>query len=214
MKPKETSLRTRLLMLMSAFMLPTLAAAAVAIYYIGEQKQQQFELGLRETTRALSHVVDQELSRREAIARTLAESPTLARGDLQAFHLYASRIAPTPDKVIVLADPSGQQVVNTRRVVSDIYFAPIGKQFSFAVHVSVKRDGKTIYYLSYASYASLLQSHFDKQPLPQGWVASIVDSKGVIAARNVQPDKFVGKQLTERTRAQMVASTEAIVESI
>ena len=41
-KPKETSLRTRLLMLMSAFMLPTLAAAAVAIYYIGEQKQQQF----------------------------------------------------------------------------------------------------------------------------------------------------------------------------
>lgn len=233
---KGRSLRARLLLFLSAFLVPTLVAAAAAIYYIGEQKQRQFELGLRETTRALSQVVEQELSRREAIARTLAESPTITRGDLAGFHVYASQIAPTSNRVVVLTDLAGQQVVNTRRpfgsqlphssrprsnpedpdaaLVSDIYFAPIGKQWSFAVHVPVKRDGRTIYRLSYASYASLLQTLFEKQPLPRGWVASIADSKGVVAARNVDAEKWVGKPLSEGTRARMQAGQEAIYESV
>lgn len=79
MEKINQTLRNRLLVLLTAFVVPTPAAAAMAIYYIGEQKQRQFELGLRETT-----------------------------------HLYASQIAPTPDRVVVLAELNGQQFVNTR----------------------------------------------------------------------------------------------------
>jgi signal transduction histidine kinase len=230
------SLRSRLLLLIAAFMLPTLAAAAAAIWYIADQKQQQFELGLREATRALSLVVEQELSRREAIARTLAESPALDRGDFAAFHQYALQIAPTQDRVVVLSAPDGQQLVNTRRpygsplpkartpgnassdpnaaMVSDIYFAPIGKAYSFAVHVPIVRNGQVAYYISYASYVSLLQSLFEKQPLPNGWVAQILDRQGVVAARNRDPARFVGQPATERLRSRLAQAGSGLYESI
>jgi signal transduction histidine kinase/ActR/RegA family two-component response regulator len=198
-----------------------LAAAAIGwIYYVYADKQQQFEGSLKETTRALALVVDREIARRDAMVRTLAASPALQTGELQRFYDFARTIAPDPSTVVVLATLDGRQILNTRRpfgqadlprtvytyeevrraprqtLLSDIYFAPLGQAYSFAVTVPVERDGKAVYLVSYAGYASAMQKVFDDQQLQASWVASVVDSKGTVVARNRDPERFVGKSAT------------------
>ncbi len=235
-KPNST-VRRWLVALVGAAVLPTLVAAVASLLYAYKEEQGEFQDRLQDTTRALSLVVDREIARREAIALTLAGSPTLTRNDLQAFHEYATQIAPTRDKVVVLHALDGAQLVNTRTpfgaplprassvtpereaagplatVVSNLYFAPVGKQYSFAVQVPVIRDGRPIYYLSVAGFASALQSIIRDQRIPEGWVASILDAKGVVVARNTAPEKFVGQRVSERLVSQMAQRTEGVFES-
>jgi signal transduction histidine kinase/ActR/RegA family two-component response regulator len=226
-----------LLALVAAVMLPTLLASIVAILYVYKEEETGFQQALKEATRALSLVVDRELARREAIARTLSNSPTLTRADLASFYEYARAIAPTPDTAIVLHDLSGRQLVNTRvpfgaplppsavikeretagplaTVVSSLYFAPLAQRYSFAVQVPVVREQRVIYYLSMAGYASNLQSVLQDQRLTPGWVASILDRNGVFVARSREAEKFVGQPANERVRGQPGAGNDAVFKSV
>lgn len=236
MRQTSSTVRRSLVVLVIVVALPTLVAAAGALFYAYKKEQAEFRKGVTDTTRALALVVDREIARREAIALTLAGSPTLTRGDLRAFHENANNIAPTRDNVVTLQDLSGQQLVNTRlpfgsvlpmsritkereaagptaTVVSNLYFAPVGKQFSFGVQVPVERDGTVRYYLSVAGFASALQSIVDDQRLPEGWIASILDAKGVVVARNRDPAQFVGKATSQRLAAQLAQGREGVFES-
>jgi signal transduction histidine kinase/ActR/RegA family two-component response regulator len=219
MTPSRNTVRSKLLGLVLAFTIPTILAALGSISYVYKQERRNFDRGVAEATRALSLVVERELARREAIVRTLSFSPTLDEPDLVSFYNYASETAPTDDTVIVLSDPSGQQLVNTRSslgdplpktvfaggqeaingqdaLVSNLYFAPIGKQYSFAVQVPVVRNGRTIYYLSMGGFAKQLQTVLSDQRLPPGWIGSVIDRKGVIVARSIAADDIVGKSVT------------------
>lgn len=224
-------MRRRILRLVFTALAPVVVLGSLGVYYIYKEEQERFQQGVMEATRALAAVVDRELARREAVARTLSGSPTISKGDLRAFHEYAREVAETNDNVIVLTDLTRQQVVNTRRafgeplpksmisdrreqagplatVVSDLYLAPIGKQYSFAVEVPVVRDGKVIYHLGMASFASALQKLLDDQRLPPGWIGSIIDSKGTIVARNIDPAGRVGKPVTPDMLEQLARQRE------
>ncbi|HLL09570.1 MAG TPA: ATP-binding protein [Rubrivivax sp.] len=236
MRHSSSTVRRSLVVLVIVAAVPTLIAATGALFYAYKEEQSEFRKGVTDTTRALALVVDREIARREAIALTLAGSPTLTRGDLRAFHEYASNIAPARDKVVTLQDLNGQQLVNTRlpfgsplpmsriskereaagptaTVVSNLYFAPVGKQFSFGVQVPVARDGSVRYYLSVAGFASGLQPIMHDQRLPEGWVASILDGKGVVVARNRDPERFVGQPTSPRLAAQLAQGAEGVFES-
>ncbi|HWP18059.1 MAG TPA: ATP-binding protein [Burkholderiaceae bacterium] len=231
------TVRRWLVALVVAAVLPTFIAASAALLYAYQRERAAFQQSLRETTRTLALLVDREIARRETIALALAGSPTLTRGDLRAFYDYATRIAPTRDKVVVLHAPDGHQLVNTRlpfgaplppsrigperekvgplaTLVSNMYFAPVGGQYSFAVQVPVVREGKVIYYLSVAGFASALQPILDDQRLPPGWVASILDGKGVIVARNVGGEQYVGKPVSARLAARLKESRGGVFKSV
>jgi signal transduction histidine kinase/CheY-like chemotaxis protein len=225
----------RLVVLVMACMVPTVAAAVAAILYVYQQERSGFERTLAEAGRALSLVVDRELARREATLRALAESPALTKGDLATFYDYARRIAPTGEAVVVLADLNGQQLLNTRRplggplpgtvftdarreggetqtLVSNLYFAPIGRQYSFAVQVPVVRAGKVLYYLSMGSYASQMQKVIADQRLPDGWIATILDREGAIVARSDGPGEWIGRKPPASTLAQLHAHQGGVVQ--
>jgi signal transduction histidine kinase/ActR/RegA family two-component response regulator len=215
-----------------------MALAAVAtIYYVYSEKQRQFESSLNEASRALSLVVDREIARRDALVRTLSLSPTLTDRNLAAFYAYAKSVAPDSSTVVVLADLNGQQLLNTRRpfgetnlprtvytyeqvrtapggtLVSDVYYAPIGKQHSFAVTVVVERDGQDRYLLSYAGYASALQKVFQDQALPESWIAAVVDSKGAVVARNRDAARYVGMPASGKLRSQIGRGQRGLYET-
>ncbi|MCC2674628.1 MAG: putative histidine kinase, hybrid [Ramlibacter sp.] len=218
-------------------MVPAALAAVGTIYYVYSEKLRQFESGLGEATRALSLVVDREIARRAALVRTLSSSPSLRLESLETFYQYAKNIAPDASTVVVLADLDGRQLLNTRRpfgdtslprvvytfeqvrnasggvLVSDLYYAPLGKQHSFAVTVLVEQDGRPRYMLSYAGYASALQKVFEDQKLPQSWIASVVDSKGVVVARNTEAARFIGRPSSERLRSQIGKGRSGLYET-
>ena len=89
------SLRLRLILLTLAVFVPALVTALWVIHGAYDSERASLERGLRETTRALSLVVDREMSQRETIARILADSPyldaapDLTESDLRNFYEQA-----------------------------------------------------------------------------------------------------------------------------
>src|SRR5206468_3606814 len=80
--------------------------------------------GLRETTRALSLVVDKELGKREIVARILAGSPYLDAGpnlppeDLRRFYEEARRVSEGLGGWVVLSSPD-RQLLDTSKPLGD-----------------------------------------------------------------------------------------------
>ncbi|MDB5862690.1 MAG: hypothetical protein JWO70_496 [Betaproteobacteria bacterium] len=232
------SIRSRLLALALAIVLPGLLGALWGLYVLYQQQTQVATKNLSDIAGAVAAVVERELSRREATLQTLALSPTLQRGDLRSFYEYAKAAAPSNDRTVVLTDLSGQQQMNTRvplgeplprskafaelranarpdqTVLSDLYFAPIARQLSYALQVPVMRDDKVVAHLAMGSFAETLQKALEDQRLPKAWNASIVDRKGIVVARRITPDQFVGKSVTQDFIAQLRTRREGVFETV
>lgn len=211
-------IRSRLLILVVSILLPSLIGAGMGIHYIYKKQQTSYRESIRDLTRAMALLLDKEMSARVRTLQTLAGSPTITDNNFRGFYRFANEVASNWDTTVVLSDLSGQQFMNTRApygaknlprsnpsllslrqklgpkatLISDVYFAPIGKSHSFAVQVPVERDGRVQYYLAMGSFTSHLQKVLQEQKLPSGWIATILDRNGVLAARTHDPEKFVG----------------------
>jgi signal transduction histidine kinase len=234
------SIRTRLLILVFVLLMPIVAGAIWGLLDLYQQQRANTRQNLQDVVRALSTVVASELSRREAMLQTLARSPALMNDDLAEFHRYAQMMAPAPDRTIVLTDLDGRQIVNSRlsfrsellprtstthqlrmklgmgpqaTVVSDLYFAPVGKRYSFAVQVPVWRDGKVTHYLAMGSYADTLQRLVVDPRLGEGWNAAIFDRQGVVVARRMEPERFVGRAGAADTIEHFKKAREGVLQT-
>ena len=232
------SIRSRLLALALAIVLPGVIGAAFGLYALYQQQTQVATRNLSEIATAVAAVVEREISRRETTLHTLVKSPTVQRGDLRGFYDYAKAVAPERDRTIILTDLDQQQLLNTRvpfgeplprsnsfvelraaakpdeTVLSDLFMAPIGKRYSFSVQVPVVRDGKVAAYLAMGSFAESLQKSLEDQRLPKGWNASIIDRKGAVVARRIAPEQYVGKPVTNDMLAQLRAKREGVFETV
>jgi signal transduction histidine kinase/CheY-like chemotaxis protein len=230
-------IRSRLLILVLAMLIPAFLAAALAIAYVYTETQQSVRQSMRETTRALALVLDKEIARREATLRSLSASPALDQGELDIFYEFARRMASTSETTVILSDASGRILLNTRlpfdtkkhpvvnaiqelrkqygpeaTVVSNLYFAPVGKSHSFSVQLPIKRNDHILYYLEMGSFTSQLQSVFEDQQLPAGWIGTIVDRNGVVVARSKEPEKYVGSQASGPILEKLTSSSEGFNE--
>ncbi|HEY2134724.1 MAG TPA: ATP-binding protein, partial [Xanthobacteraceae bacterium] len=141
-----------------------------------------------------------------------------AADDLAAFHKTASELSrQLPGNNIVLHARLGRQLVNTlvpfgqplpqredrkgidavfttgRPYVTDLFFGPVMKKPLVAVDVPVWRDGAVKYGLGFTVFSQRLGELLDRQELPLRWVASILDSSGVIVARSRGFEQYVGR---------------------
>ncbi len=226
------------MLLVAAVLVPALVGAAIALAYIYKEEQAFNCASMRETARALAVALDREHGRREAVLRTLASSPALQAGELQRFYAYALTVAQASDSAIILSDLQGRQLVNTRiplgaplprmlpverefrakfgnevTLISDVYMPPadLGPH-SFAIQVPVRKSGEVVQLLTMASFASQMQALLGEQELPKGWHATIVDRQGIIAARSLEPRKFVGQPVRPELGARIAADTEGFSE--
>src|SRR3954469_24755591 len=108
------SIRSRLLALALAIVLPGVVGATFGLYALYQQQTHVATRNLSEITAAVASVVERELSRRETTLRTLALSPSLLRGDLRSFYEFAKATASTNDRTVILTDLAQQQIMNTR----------------------------------------------------------------------------------------------------
>jgi hypothetical protein len=110
------SLRTHLVLLVLAAVLPLLVLAVAMMRQQLAEKREIIDNGMQATVRALTSAVDGEVRTSLGILQTLASSPLLDGGDLKAFHVLCTRAMEGRRGVfIVLFDPSGQQLVNSSR---------------------------------------------------------------------------------------------------
>lgn len=232
--------KSQLFALVLSVLLPACLAAMLAIWYVYEEEKKAQETGLKEAARTFSLLVDNELQSRQRILRTIANSPSLANGDLERFYEFAKRNAPTPDTTIILFDPDGRQLLNTRvplgtalptqrasginelmqrdggmtPLVSDVFFAPLGKHYDFVVQVPYVERGDIRYFVVMGVNAAAIQALLAQQKLPEQWLGAIVDRKGVLLARSRNPAEFIGRSSDERLQRLFASTSQGVTRSV
>ena len=236
---KAHSVRRRLLLLTLGVLLPTSGISMFAAYTIYHEARESITSAASETARALSLVADREVAYRAGILRTLAVSPALDRGDLAGFYEQAKAVSPDRDNAILVTDASGRTLINTRApfrlgevppssiaapaelgkvdarpMTSDLYMSSLAQEFSFSVWVPVIRDGQVRFNVSMGSVARQLQSIFDQQQLPSGWVGTLIDAKGQVLARSMDAEKMIGRRATDDMLSRLAREDHGVHDTV
>jgi signal transduction histidine kinase len=214
-----------------AVVVPGWIGMAAIIYSFYSYEREHEALVTIATARTLSAAVDAELQKTIVTAQALATSSLLAAGDIAGFYRVVSKFVPVVfGNNIVLADASGQEVFNTLRpfgdplpikgdaetrrrafetgrpVISDLFTGQISKEPVISIDVPVFQGGAVKYTFSIGLRPDNFTSLLLRQKLPPHWIAAILDTANVIAARNVNPERFVGRQTTLQIRKAMEAA--------
>ena len=235
------SIRSRLLLLTLAWMLPSLAAGLWMVDRTVQSEREANERTLRETSRALATVVDREIRQRAAVARLLAVSASpeaapalggdergrLARQAPAALAgldgwmeysvdgqlLLSTRPgpAPLPAATALAAAASGAAGANA-------YIDPLRQQadgvWRAAAVQAVQRGDEARATVAVTLLASELQRIIDGQGAPQGWVSTVIDSAHRVVASYPGGSAFAGRAATDDMRKRLGAAVEGLFESV
>lgn len=106
-------IRTQLILMAAAVLIPVVLAAGIAIEKIRNGEREAALRGLRETVRATALIVDREIQGSLWGLKALGNSPSLDVRDFKAFYQQAAALNQMPDVWTLLLDDTGTQVVNT-----------------------------------------------------------------------------------------------------
>ena len=204
-----------------------------------QHEREHIAEGTLVTARALVSAVDRELVSTTMAAQILALSPNLQSEDFAAFHAEANRLIPLMfGSNFALADETGQQLVNTlmaygeplpryindpsqarvfetgKPVISNVIVSQLAQKPVIAIHVPVMRDSKVKYILSVAVFLQPLNDLLIRQKLPPSWVASVLDTSGVIITCSNNAQRFAGRKASPMLLAAITTASSGIAETV
>jgi signal transduction histidine kinase/CheY-like chemotaxis protein len=218
-------IRTLLILMAVAILLPFALATTAALYQIREGQRETALRGLRETARATSLIVDRETQGSIAALTVLGNARSLAEGDMAAFYRSAAALNRHPDIWSFLLDDKGQQVFNTlvpfgtppppavsaervrkalqtgRPVISDLIDGAITKTKLTTINVPAAA-GAGKYVVGQAFSVDHWTRRALTEKVPADWIVAVIDSKGKFIARSHDSQKYLGRQ----ARPELVAA--------
>jgi signal transduction histidine kinase len=233
------SLHARLTLLVVVLVASAAIATLLLVMDAARGHRATTERQLAGTARALSLATDGEVGKLEAVLRVLAASPSLQSGDLAAFERQARAVDLGPHAWFVLLDDTGQQLINTYaapgaalpkgpgvlfpgrwpalkangRWNSDLAGSRLHRDAIVTVDYLGRVAGRPKYDLAIVTGPPRLQTLLDRQGLPKGWYGSLLDSKGLIIARNVDPAHTVGRSASAKMKQHISQSPRGVFES-
>ncbi len=231
------SLRSRLILLTLALLIPALIVAGLIVHAGYRHDRQEIEKHLQETARALSLVVDRQFGQAEALLWALSTSPQLLEKEYAEFDARARAAIRIPGTWVTVADDRGQ-VVNTllppgsplpiieskdhRRGltqgkirVSNLFRGLVSREPSVGIDTLVRANDGSELYVTINMLANTVSRILADQSLPPSWIGTIIDRNATVVARNRDADRFVGASATaenvERVRAEV---RQGVAESI
>ncbi|MGF6275589.1 signal transduction histidine kinase/ActR/RegA family two-component response regulator [Massilia sp. UYP11] len=232
-------LRAYLLWLVLATLLPGVVGASLLFIDQYRKSRAQYERNTMQTVRALVHTVDSKLLQAQAIAQTLSTLDALQSADFARAHRQARKALRLagPGMGAVLRDRSGQQIFNTslpygaglpvgraqqlesvfasgKPSISNAFTSAVGKRPTVSVNVPVLVDGRIAYVLSVGVQPDYFDDMLSPKAVADGARASVIDAAGTIFARNLSPELFVGKRVTDPLYRAILSAPEGIVPSV
>ncbi|MED5617843.1 ATP-binding protein [Ideonella sp. BN130291] len=214
---RNLALRTRLMLLAAAAIVPLALMSGLGLLLMVQQQRQQAERSALDLTRAMAIAVDAELQRTVAALEVLSTAASLDTGDLQAFMVRVQRVVAQQSgwQLALLADPQGRvllntaypdggalppmaeqesfaQVVQSRQAVIGLLKRGYRGQFALPVRVPVMRDGQLRYVLTAVLRPEAIASVLQRQRIPNDWLVSVFDAKGLRVARSRGAERFIG----------------------
>jgi len=236
------SVRTRLVLLVLAVVLPGALAALWAAWRADEERLVRH---LRDDARALSMVVDRELAQRAAIARVLTLARTLdqlpdiepaqlqlletqARRAMQGLDgwvalstqdeiLFSTRLAPSPGDEPLTSRRSrgpGAPPLANRPMVGALEPGRQGDPPHASLVQPVERRGQVLANLEVTILPQELQRLITRQDLPQDWTAAVLDGRGRVVASSSGGPILTEPAAWPALNALMQAHDEALFQGM
>ena len=203
--------------------------AGAGLYALARQQDAQAERVGLDLSRSVANAVDAELRLSIAMLEMLATAVVLDTGDIPAFRVRADRVMAFQGDWagILLIDPSGNAVIDTRTAVGDDALPAVVDRESFervlrtgtpavggltrhpqggwlfAVRVPVIRDGELRFVLTALVSPDAIREVLTRLHVPEDWVISVVDARGLRVARSRAHEENLGGQLSESAQQVM-----------
>ena len=227
------TLRSYLMLLALATLLPVAVFAVVVSALLLENQRDTFRRGVEERTLAVLNTVEVELKKSISTLEALSVSPTLEGPDVEGFRaIAASVLATQPDwRTINLALPSAQLVMTLSRphdaalpmlprddtsisrvletlrpAVGDMALGPTSGKWDFAVRVPIIRDNAVTYILSAVVSPDSIHELLMSQKLPTDWVGVVLDRNNRVVARTIDQEKTLGGFASQSLRDALAVS--------
>jgi signal transduction histidine kinase len=231
-------MRGSLALLIAAVVIPAVLAFLLLIYSLYRRESAARERQLFSTATVLMTAVDADLGRGWALLDAIDKSDALARHDWAAFDDEARRISP-PGMYFLLADSGGRMLVNTRaprgtplptgpsptfatrwrilqrqgRDVSNVFLGRVAPRPTVALDMLVRQGGRPAYALSLLMDTTVQQQLLASQTLPAGWIAGLLDGRGMTIARSPPLPQFVGKPGSPDVVARIKRGEQGVLAS-
>jgi signal transduction histidine kinase/CheY-like chemotaxis protein len=213
-------LRTHLLILVLGAVLPVLAFSAVMGAVFWRQQRAAYDQRYLERVRALAMALDREIDGHIRALQVLAQSAALQQDDLRTFYdrLQRVRAEQTAWDALIVTDAKGQQVLNTRMpfgaalpktavgealvsqvvttgrpVITPLIRGAASGRYTTAVVIPVRFGGAVRYLLIGSIEPVLWLELLARYPIVSTATMTLVDQNGIIVARTLGHDRWVGK---------------------
>jgi PAS domain S-box-containing protein len=214
---RQHSITWHLIALAAAIIIPAIlfGALMIQLYASGERHRVQRDASQR--AQALMEAVDRDLAIVTAQLTVLSQADSLQVDDLGGFYRRARRAAQEFGYHMVLSNPAGQQVVNTRAaygaalprmaepasiaavirsgtpLISNVFIGAVAKQPIYAIYVPVRINGQIRYVLTASLPLSRIYDIVRRQNLPEQWSAAVADGNRILVARRFENETYAGK---------------------
>ncbi|MGK9067349.1 hybrid sensor histidine kinase/response regulator [Stutzerimonas chloritidismutans] len=214
---RSVSLRSRLIAIAVAGILPLALVAGLGMLSIVNEQKRLAEKRSLETTRLAATAVEVELSRSLNVLQALSQSPLLDEGNLDSFADMVRRVLPSLPSwhAMLIIDPDGRVL---RRVslhapstsqdlaepgsftsllashepqVGSMGRGPSGT-WGIPLRVLVDVEGETRYILTAVLKPQSIADVINNRRLPTGWVNTVLDANGVRIARSLRHEETLG----------------------
>ena len=204
---RSLGIQARLVILILVTVLPLVLLSTFAILRTLDHERSQIAGDVKRRVETLLADVDREIERIQISLKILASSPSLARGDLEAFAGQIKEALKFQGLAIGLHDSTAEELVGTTRPygelparqtnrdmvdrivrtgkphISNLFTGTALQRPILTVGIPVFRGERVIYVLTMALDPIDLSILLRGQNLSSDWIAEIFDRKGVIVAR-------------------------------
>ena len=235
---RRFSLRKVLRWLVLFCVLPASLVCAALVYSLYQIQLRNVQQNTLLTAQTLMAALERDIATIEAGMKVLATAPELGTGDLAAFHQRARQaLASGVVYNYILTDAQGRQVLNTLlpygaplpdsgtpeqigrvfrervTVLTDLFIGPVTHKPALAMGVPVVAGDGVAYSLNIGLDPLRLYALIARQPLPEGWLAAVLDSSGSIVARSRDMQRYIGQPSVPEVMAAIHSAAQGTVES-
>ena len=232
---RSSPISSYLFALVLSSMLPVLVFAALVVVQHADTVRTATREQMTTTARALALAVDRDVADAQSTLAILGDSPDYAAGDLPSFFRDCASLAKAHGARILFFDHSGAvfNPADTLRLVlpapprlvtqtfdsgaaqiSGYVVDPVANAPMVLVTQPLSRPGQPVEVLAMGLTLDRFTRLLQEQRLPAGWLADVIDRDGIVLARNLAAERYVGQPVPASfrgplSRAEGVAETDS-----
>ena len=230
-------IRSQLIVIAVAVLLPVLLATGMAIEKIREGAREAALRGLHETVRATVLTVDRDVQSSLSALKVLGNSENLETRNFEDFYRKAAALNQLPDVWTLLLDSTGTQVLNTavpfdtplppplraaqERVsevlstqqpsITNLYVGPIAGELLTTFYVPAAAAGGRSFVVAQAFSVDHWKRTAFQRSLPPSWIVAVIDRNGKFIFRSHKTDELLGQSARPELVAAAAASSEGLI---